>query len=129
MFAVLIDCRNRMTCRQLGQLDTPVEQEGAYTSEESVRTPVYKSNERFIDLADGAGVENLSLHSHCWSGSLQACQRRLGTRTGRIDKHPNTNSLRQKLTQKFQSLCHDFGREDIDSRQVAVRLCEAGDET
>src|SRR6516225_1954975 len=129
MFAVLIDCRNRMMCRQLGQLNTPVEQEGADTGEESIRTPVYKSNERVIDLADGAGVENLSLHSHCWRGSLQACQRRFGTPTGRVDKYVNMISLRQKLTQKFQSLCHDFGREDVDSRQVAVRLCEAGDET
>ena len=39
------------------------------------------------------------------------------------------NSLRQKLPQEFQPLCHDFAQEDIDTRQVAVRLCEASDKT
>src|SRR5262249_8024323 len=130
MFAVLIDCRNRMMCRQLGQLDTPLEQEGAATNEESIRSLVYKSSERLIDLADGACVEYLSLHSHCWSGSPQACQRgHSSRRIGLIDKHVNVNGLRQKLTQEFQSLCLDFDREDIDARQVSVRLCEAGDKT
>src|SRR5262249_37572540 len=117
-------------CRQLGQLDTPVEQEGADTNEESIRSLVCKSSERLIDLADGASVEDLSLHSHCWSGSLQGSQRRLSSRrTGPINNRANANSPRRKLTQEFQSLCHDFGREKIDSRQVSVRLCEAGDQT
>ena len=119
-----------MTCRQLGQLDTPAEQEAADTDKEGIGSVVGKSSERCIDFADGAGIENPNLHPHCSSRSLQASQRRLSSRRiGRIDERVNTNSFRQKLTQEFQSLCHDFAQEDIDSRQVAVWLCEAGDKT
>jgi hypothetical protein len=115
---------------QLGQLDAPVEQEGADTDEERIGSLVGKSSERRIDLADGAGVENLNLHPHRWGRSIQASQRRLSSRrTDRIDEHVNTNSSRQKITQEFQSLCHDLGHQDIDPGQVAVRLCEAGDKT
>src|SRR6516164_1396613 len=64
MFAFRIDCRDRMTCRPLGQLDTPVEQERADTDEESIGSLVCKRSERRIDLADGAGFENLNLHAH-----------------------------------------------------------------
>ena len=130
MFAVLIDCRNRMTRRQLGQLDTPAEQEAADTDEEGIGSLVCKSSERCVDFADGAGVENPNLRPYCSSRSLQASQRRLSSRRiGRIDERVNTNSFRQKLTQELQPLCHDFGHEDIDPGQVAVRLREAGDKT
>src|SRR5215813_13113384 len=84
MFAVLIYCRDRVTCRQLRQLDTPAEEEGTDTDEESVGSLVYKSSERCIDLAARAGVENLNLHPHRSSRSVQAFQHGLSSlRIGR----------------------------------------------
>src|SRR6516225_3853837 len=130
MFAVCIDCGERMTCRQLGQLDTPVEQERADTDKESIGSLVHKSSERCIDLADGAGFESSNLHPHRLGRSIHSSQRRLSSRrTDRIDEHVNTNSFRQKITQEFQSLCHDLSHQDIDPGQVAVRLCETTDKT
>jgi len=38
MFAVLIYCRDRVACRQLGQLDTPVGQEGTVADKEDYRS-------------------------------------------------------------------------------------------
>src|SRR5215472_3314303 len=72
MFAFRIDCRDRMTCRQLGQLDTPVEQERADTDEERIGSLVGKSSERRIDLADGTGIVNLNLHPHRLGSSIHA---------------------------------------------------------
>src|SRR5262245_3791325 len=130
MFAFRIDCRDRMTCRQLGQLDTPVEQERADTDEERIGSLVGKSSERRIDLADGTGIVNLNLHPHRLGSSTQTTKRRLSSRrTDRIDEHVNTNSFRQKITQEFQSLCHDLAHQDIDPGQVAVWLCETTDKT
>src|SRR6516165_9608927 len=72
MFAFRIDCRDRMTCRQLGQLDTSIEQERTDTDEESIGSLVGKSSERRIDLLDGAGFENSNLHPHRWGRVIHA---------------------------------------------------------
>ena len=50
-------------------------------------------------------------------------------RIGRIDEHGNACSRGHQLTQEFQPLCHQFGREKIDARQVAARPGEARDQT
>ena len=48
---------------------------------------------------------------------------------GRIDEHGNASSTGHQLTQEFQPLCHQLGREKIDPRQVAARPGEARDQT
>src|SRR6266511_1559820 len=128
MFAVLIYCGNRMVRRQLGQLNTPGEQEGADPDEEGVGSLADKSSKRSIDLAASAGDEYLDLHSHDSNSRFHVSQRRRCSRSiGRIDEHSNTNGARQKLTQEFQPLCRQLDRENIDPGQVATRPGEAGD--
>ncbi len=130
MFAVLIYCGNRMARRQLGQLNTPGEQEGADPDEEGVGSIAHKSGKRGIDLAASAGVENLDLHPHDSNSRFHVFQHRRRSRSsGRIDEHGNTNGARQKLTQEFQALCSQLDRENIDSGQVATRPGKAGDQT
>jgi hypothetical protein len=50
--------------RQLGQLDTPVDEEGVVGDEETVVSLAGKRRERSIDLANGAHVENLDVQAH-----------------------------------------------------------------
>jgi hypothetical protein len=46
--------RNRVVCRQLGQLGTSVDEEPALLNEEGVGSLGHERGERGIDLADGA---------------------------------------------------------------------------
>src|SRR5262249_73249 len=59
--AVLMYCGERMVCRQLSQLHTPVAKEGIIGDKDGGGSFVRERLECGIDLADGAGVENLNL--------------------------------------------------------------------
>src|SRR5262249_10111524 len=89
-----------------------------------------KRRERGIDFPDGADVENPDLQPRGANSRFQTSQCKLGTgRIGRIDEHSNTNGPGHQLTQEFEPLCDHLDPENIDSRQVAARPGEAGDET
>ena len=127
---VVLDCRNRVACRQLGQLDTPVGQEGGGANEEGVGSLACKRRERGIDLAAVAGVEDLDLQPLGAGSRFHASHCSLGIGSiGRIDEHGNTNGPGHQLAQEFQPLCSQFSSEKIDTRQVAARPGEAGDKT
>src|SRR5262245_35376148 len=86
--AVLIYCGNRVACRQLGQLDAPIDEEAVVGVEKAVGSPAHKCRERGIHLADGADVENLDLQPHRASSCPYVSQCKLGSRSiGRIDKY------------------------------------------
>jgi hypothetical protein len=130
MFAILIYCRNRMACRQLGQLDTPAEEEGADPDEEGVGSLAHKRSERGIDLAAGAGVENPYLQSHGEGSRFHVSQGgRRSAGIGGIEEHSHASRSGHQRTQEFQPLCHQLGIEKIDPRQVAARPGEARDKT
>jgi len=48
---------------------------------------------------------------------------------GRIDKHSHTSGCGHQLAQELQPFRHQLSRENIDPRQVAAGLGEAGDKT
>ena len=119
-----------MARRQLGQLDTPADEEGVAADEEGVGPLAHKSCEGRIDLAAGAGVEDLDLQPHGAGSRFHVSQRGLGSRSiGRIDEHGNTSGSGHQLTQELQPLCRQLAREKIDPCQVAARPGEAGDKT
>ena len=122
--------RNRVVCRQLGQLGTSVDEERGGPNEECVGSFAHERGERGIDLADGASVENLDLQPHAANSRFHTFQCGRSTRrTGRIDEHGNTSDPGHHLTQEFQPLCRQLDRENVDPRQVATRPGEAGDQT
>jgi hypothetical protein len=55
--------RDRMARRQVDQLDTPIIEKGVAADEKRVRPLAYEGCEGRIDLAAGAGVENLNFAS------------------------------------------------------------------
>src|SRR5262245_60045564 len=126
MMAVLVYCGNRVACRQLCQLDPPVEQERCAADDEGVRSLTHKSSECSIEFKAVAGVENLDLQPHGASNCSHISQ--YGISAGsipRIDEHGNTNSSGHQRPQEFQPLCRQLIRENVDSRQVATRTCFA----
>ncbi len=89
-------CRgDRVARRQSGQLDTPAGEEGVAADEERVGPLAHKSCEGRIDLAAGAGVEDLDLQPHGAGSRFHVSQRGLGIRSiGRIDEHGHTSGSR-----------------------------------
>jgi hypothetical protein len=81
---------NRMARRKRRKLDAPADKERVGSNEERVGSLAHHGGEGRIDLAAGAGVDDLNLQSEtaCSFGYLS--QRGLGIRrTGRIDQNGN----------------------------------------
>ena len=99
-------CRgDRVARRQVGQLHTPADEKGVGADEERVGPLARKRCEGRIDLAAGAGVEDLDLQPHGAGGRFHVSQRGLGSRgIGRIDEHGHTGRSGHQLTQELQPL-------------------------
>ena len=88
-----------MARRQLDQLDTPASEKGIAANEERVGPLAHKRCEGGIDLAAGAGLEDLHLQPDDASSRFHLSQR--GFRiagVGRIDEHGDTNGTGHQLT-------------------------------
>ena len=100
-----------MAHRQKRQLETPAVEEGVGADEKGVGPLAHKSREGRIDLAAGAGVEDLDLQSHGAGSRFHVSQRDLGIPgIGRIDEHGHTSGCGHQLTQEFQPLCRQLLR-------------------
>ena len=116
--------------RQMNQLDAPAVEERVAAHKKRVRSPAHNACEGRINLAAGAGVEDLDLQSDGAGSWFHVSQRGLGIRNvGRIDKHGHASGCGHQLMQELQPLCHQLGTEEIDTSEVAARSGEAGDET
>src|SRR5262245_19300448 len=98
--------------------------------EQGVGTLACNRGKGRLDLASGAGVDNLNLNPDRAGGFRNASQRRLRARDiAWIDQHHDTSGLGHELTQQPQPLGHDLGGQEIDARRVAARPGKAGDQT
>src|SRR5262249_56006494 len=100
------------------------------TDEEGIRPLAPKSCESRIDVAAGAGIEDLDLQPHCASSGLRVVQCGLGIYCiSRIDEHGQPSRSGHQFTQQLQPLCHQLSSEKIYSCQIAARPGEARDQT
>ena len=91
-----------MARRQMHQLDTSVAEERIAGNKQGVGLLGHKSGQGRIDLAAGAGVEDLSLQADGASGRQHVFQSGFGTRrVGWIDEHGNPNRCGHQLTQQI----------------------------
>ena len=119
-----------MACGQLRQLHAPRVQECGLSYEDSVWPVAFDNGKGRIDLAAGAGIENLDLQPDSTSSRFYGFQCGVGICSiDGIDEHGNALSLGHQLTQKFQSLRHQFGIEEIDPCQISARTSETSDQT
>ena len=111
-------------------MDTPAGEKAVAADEEGVGPLAHKIREGRIDLAAGAGVEDLDLQPYGASSRFHVSQCGFGIGgTCRIDEHGHASGRGHQLTQQFQPLCRQLGIEKIDSCQVAARPGEARDKT
>src|SRR6516162_8013017 len=107
------------------QVDAPDIEKTILADKEDVGPLTHKTCEGRIDLAAGAGVEDLDLQSDGARSSFHVSQRGLRTRCiGRIDEHCHTSRSRHQLAQELQPLCGQLTAKKIGSCQVAPRLGE-----
>ena len=113
-------CRgDRVVRRQVDQLDTPAVEKGVGADEEGVGPLAHKSCEGRIDLAAGAGVEDLDLQPHGAGSRFHVSHRGLGSRgIGRIDEHGHTSGRGHQFAQEFQPLCRQLPLKKL----IPVRL-------
>jgi hypothetical protein len=87
--------------RQGGKLDAPVVEKRVGGDEEDVGPLARKGCEGRLDLAAGAGVEDLDLQSDGAGSRFHVSHRGLGSNSvGWIDEHGNTSGCRQQLPQE-----------------------------
>jgi hypothetical protein len=80
------------------QLNTPTAEKGIGADEERVRALARERCEGRIDLAAGAGADDLDLQPHGSGGRLHVFHRGLGAhRIGRIDKYGHTRCSGHQL--------------------------------
>src|SRR5262245_8769915 len=109
---------NPVMCRKRDKLEASAREEDITSDVQGVGAIAHESGEGRLDLAAGAGVEDLNLQSHC-TGGFRYVSYALGTSDiGWIDQHGNSNGLGHQLVQKCQALCPQLGREKIDPGQV-----------
>src|SRR5262249_29052502 len=112
------------------QLDAPAREERVASDVQGLRVVAHESGEGCLDLAPGAGLEDLNLQPHCAGCFRYVAKRALGGRDiGWIDQHGNANGPGDQLVQKCQPLRSQLSHEKIDPRQISARAGEAVDKT
>ena len=95
----------------VGKLMPPDDEKWICGDEEGVGPLAHKSCEGRIDLAAGAGVEDLDLQPDGASSSFHVSHVASAVQIGRIDEHGNASCSRHQLAQEFQPLCRQLAAE------------------
>src|SRR5262245_33845348 len=92
--------------------------------------PARERGKSLIDLAASAGLEHVHLPLHRAGSRLRVSRHSLGTPgIARIDEHAKPSCRGYQLMQNPHALCHQFGGQKVDTRHVAARPGNIGDET
>ena len=111
----------------MGQLDAPASEKGICSNEEGVGPLARKVCEGRIDLAAGAGVEDLDLQPHGARRRLQSLDV-VSSLDVRIDEHSHATSS-APVRAAVPAALPSTRAEEIDPCQVAAWPGEAGDKT
>ena len=108
--AIRIGRGNPIARRERSKLNTPADEERVGANEKCVGPVAHEGSEGRLDLAAGAGVEDLNLQSDGACRFRYLSQRGLGDGSiGRINQHGDTNRLGHQLVQQTQPLDLDLG--------------------
>jgi hypothetical protein len=112
--------------RERGNLHPSADEEGVVTDKESPGLVAQERYEGRIDLAAGAGADDLDLKPNGAGSRYHILQGGPGSEIGGIKEHGNSSGCGYQVAQEFQPLCCQFTSEEIDSGQVAAWPSEAG---
>jgi hypothetical protein len=91
-------------CR-VGKLHPSAGEKNVVGDEKRVGASACKTCEDRIDLAAGAGVEEIGLQSHCASSRFDISNSGLNSGTDRTHEDGYTSDRRYQLAQEFQPFC------------------------
>ena len=92
-------------------MHSPTIEKAVAAEKQRVEPVAHDSGEGSVDLAAGAGVEELELQAHGLGSRTPVSHCDVGVVTiGRIDERGHTRGGGQHLTQEFEPLCYQFGR-------------------
>jgi len=115
---------------QLDQLDTPRVQERRVSNEKGFGPLTRNRGECSLDLAAGAGSDDLDLQPDGASRHFHISQCWLGIRCiGGIDKNSNASGPGHQLTEEFEAFSDQLSRKKIHPCDIAARTREAAYQT
>jgi hypothetical protein len=74
-----------VTCRQGGELEPTIEEQGVSTDHERVGSLAHKRGESCVDFKDATRLNHLDLDSHCSTRCRQPFDQVFGIHIARID--------------------------------------------
>jgi hypothetical protein len=111
-------------------VDAPVGEESRGADEEGVDPLAHKTCKGCVDVATGAGADDVDLQSHSAGSQLHVSQCSFRTRrVVWVDEHTHAFSRGHQLAQDFQSLCRQLTDEKIDTGRITARSRQTGDKT
>ena len=117
-----------MACRQRHELLAPVVEEWIGADDERAGLQLDKGREGGLDVALGAGLQDMELHPLRARRFLHVSDHALGARIVRVHEQGDHPGLGNQLGKQLEPLGHQLAGEDAEAREVAARPRETGDE-
>ena len=116
-----------MRC-QRHELLAPAVEERIAGDDERAGMQLDEGGEGGVDLAFGAGLQDMELHPLRARRFLHVSHHALGIRIVRVHEQGDHPGLGNQLGKQLKPLGHQLDGEDADAREVAARPGETGDQ-
>ena len=110
-----------MACRQRHQLFAPAVEERVAADDERAGMQLDEDHEGGVDLAFGAGLQDMELHPLGARHPLHVFNGAPGIRIARVHEQGDYPGLGNQLGQQVEPLGIQLVAEDADAREVAIR--------
>ena len=119
-----------MACGQDSKLYPPAVEEPIWAHQQGICASTHKCCESFVDLVNGAGVENPDLQPNGVRRRIHVSNDTVGPLgIGRVDEQGNATCSGHKLMQNAESFCQQLANDEIEPGRISARPCEARDKT
>src|SRR5262245_9651939 len=117
-----------MACRQHHELARAIEKDRIRRDQERIDAHSGEPRKRCIDLADGAGIQNIDLLPYAAGGDLNVTHLHFGIGRVRVHQNSDRRGVGPQLAHQPQPLRFKVENKRAYTRDVAARPIEAGDE-
>src|SRR5262249_1920696 len=119
----------RMACRQYHALASTIEKDRIPRDQERIGAHLGEPRKSGIDIANGAGIEDIDLLSDAASGGLNVIHLYFGIGRAWVHENSDRRGVGPQLPQQPQPLRLEVENKRAYARDVAAGAIEAGDET
>src|SRR5262249_16455251 len=118
-----------MACRQHHELAGAIEKDRIRRDQERIGAHLGEPRKRRIDLANGAGIEDVDVLSDAAGGGLNVIHLHFGIGRAWVYENSDRRRVGPQLTQQPQPLRLEVENKRAYPRDVTTGAIEAGDET